>query len=123
MKNPFTKILIKDKREDIFHSSAYAKAQSGGVMGAASVESFEKRRKIDQNRQVIQKYKDSQVANQRFAPRPCGMKTETGVAGGVKRAAGPAGAAGMAKSATGPAGGVRRAAQPRKPSFTRNRTR
>lgn len=71
-KNPFVKMLIRDQKSDIFHTSAYAKAQSGSSFGAASSESFAARQKIDQNRQNIRKYNDSRVAAQRFdnAPRP-----------------------------------------------------
>ncbi len=37
-KNPFLKYVMKDKKEDVFHSSAYAKAQSGDSIGAASAQ-------------------------------------------------------------------------------------
>ena len=65
-KNPFTKILIKNQKQEFFHSSAYGMAQSGNVIGASSTESFAKRQEIDQNRQNIRKYNDSRVASQRY---------------------------------------------------------
>ena len=66
MDNPFAKRLMKDDRAEIFHSSAYGRAQSGGAMGAASTESFEERKKIDESRKTIRKYDDSMVAEQRY---------------------------------------------------------
>ena len=64
MKNPFMKYVAKEKKEDIFHSSAYGKAQNGGNMGAASSESFADRRKMERNRQVINGYGHSGVMGQ-----------------------------------------------------------
>ena len=63
MKNPFIKYIMREKKEDIFHSSAYGKAQSAEAMGVASVESFGKRMEIDGNRQVIKRYNDSRIMN------------------------------------------------------------
>ena len=60
-KNPFLKYLVKDKKEDIFHSSGYAKAQSGASLGAASSESFQVRVNINQNRQRVRGYNDSRI--------------------------------------------------------------
>lgn len=60
-KNPFLKYIMKDKKEDIFHSSAYAKAQSGGNIGAASSESYNVRVNIGQNRTKIKGYGDSEL--------------------------------------------------------------
>ncbi len=57
---------MKEKKENIIHSSCYGKAQSGAAMGTASTESFAKRMEIDKNRQNIKKYNDSMVAEQRF---------------------------------------------------------
>lgn len=48
-----------DKKEDIFHSSAYGVSQNGQGIGVSSTESFETRQKIDNNRQFVQGYKDS----------------------------------------------------------------
>ena len=60
-KNPFLKYVIKDNKEDFFHSSAYGKAQSGANMGAASTESYQVRVNIDRNRQNVKGYKDSEL--------------------------------------------------------------
>lgn len=60
-KNPFLKYMIKDEKKDIFHSSAYAKAQGGDTIGAASTEDFKVRVNINQNRQIVQGYRDSKV--------------------------------------------------------------
>ena len=49
MKNPFIKYVMKDEKEDIFHSSAYGKAQNGGAMGVTSAQSFSERMKIEKN--------------------------------------------------------------------------
>ena len=62
MSNPFFRRLSKEDKKDILHSSAYAKAQNSGGIGADSVESFNRRREIDQKRAVIRKYDDSKVA-------------------------------------------------------------
>ena len=71
-KNPFLKYLIKDEKKDVVHTSAFSVAQNGEAMGAASAQSFEERRKIDANRQIIRGYNDSKLANQSRmnAPRP-----------------------------------------------------
>lgn len=60
-KNPFLKYLIKDKKEDIFHTSGYAKAQNGANMGAASTESYQVRVNVNQNRKRIRSYNDSRL--------------------------------------------------------------
>ncbi|MBQ8985020.1 hypothetical protein IJ076_00450 [Candidatus Saccharibacteria bacterium] len=62
-KNPFLKYMMKDKKEDVFHSSAYAKVQNGAGIGAASTESYRVRVNIDRNRQVVRGYKDSKIIN------------------------------------------------------------
>ena len=64
MNNPFLKRLIKEKKEDVVHSSAYAQVQNEGKIGSASVESFTKRLSIDKNRQVVRRYGDSQIVNE-----------------------------------------------------------
>lgn len=63
MKDFILKYVKKDKKENIFHSSSYGRAQNGTVMGAASTETFHDRRQIDQHRKVIQKYGDSRIAS------------------------------------------------------------
>lgn len=83
-KNPLAKRLIHEERKNVFHSSAYAKAQSGEVIGAASIESFDERQKIEQNRKIIRGYNDSRVATQRYAGAPRAKQytqTETATAG------------------------------------------
>lgn len=62
-KNLFLHRLMKEKKEDVVHSSAYAEAQNGGEIGTASAQSFEERQKIEQNRTMIQGYRDSKVIN------------------------------------------------------------
>ena len=62
-KNPFLHRLMKDKKDDIVHSSAYAEAQNSEGIGAASVQSFEDRKKIEANRTTIQGYRDSRLVN------------------------------------------------------------
>lgn len=52
---------MKDEKKDIFHSSAYAKAQSGETIGAASTESYQVRVNMNQNRQVVRGYRDSKI--------------------------------------------------------------
>ena len=62
-KNPFLKYVMKDKKEDVFHSSTYAKAQNGGSMGVASTESFAVRVKINNNRKMVGNYGSSRIAS------------------------------------------------------------
>ena len=70
-KNPILKYVMKDdKKEDIFHSSAYGVSQNGQGIGVSSTESFETRQKIDNNRHFVQGYKDSgMVRSMPGAPR------------------------------------------------------
>lgn len=63
MDNPFLKYIMKDEKEDIFHSSAYGKSQSGENFGTTSSESFTARRTTDQNRQFVKGYGDSRISN------------------------------------------------------------
>ena len=65
------KLLLKyamknDKKEEIFHSSGYARAQAGANFGAAggSTESFSERKSIETDRKYIQGYKDSRITNE-----------------------------------------------------------
>jgi len=60
-KNPFLKYVMKDKKEDVFHSSAYAKAQNGASFGAASTESYKVRVNINQNRTMVGDYSKSKI--------------------------------------------------------------
>ena len=64
MNNPFLKRLMKkETKEDIFHSSAYGRAQNDDKVGSASVESFRQRQIIAKNRKVVKGYGDSQLGN------------------------------------------------------------
>ena len=54
-----------DKAENLVHSSGYAKEQSGANIGAAGGESFAERQALEQKRQFIQSYKNSQLASRR----------------------------------------------------------
>ena len=69
-KNPLFKYVMKENKEDVFHSSAYGKAQNGASMGAASTQSFAERRRIEQNRQVVKGYGHSGLLNQASANGP-----------------------------------------------------
>ena len=73
--------MVKDKnlidytvqhqdRSDFFHSSGYATAQNGDGIGVAAggrADSFAARQRIEQNRQHIRGYHDSQIGNARWA--------------------------------------------------------
>ena len=56
------KRITKTTTSDVAHSSGYAQAQSGGNMGATSVQSFSDRLDLEKNRTTVQGYKQSQVA-------------------------------------------------------------
>lgn len=60
---------LKKGKADFLHSSAYARAQSGSAIGAASAEGFERRKEIERNRTAVRGYRDSMVAGKRFGPR------------------------------------------------------
>ncbi|MDO4759263.1 MAG: hypothetical protein Q4A30_00550 [Candidatus Saccharibacteria bacterium] len=57
------KFTMKDEtREEIFHSSGYARAQSGGAMGAAGDGmTLELRKQIDERRKYIKKYNNARI--------------------------------------------------------------
>ncbi|MDO4507896.1 MAG: hypothetical protein Q4B65_00675 [Candidatus Saccharibacteria bacterium] len=61
MNNPLLKYVMKEKKEDIFHSSAYGKAQNGGSIGTASMQSFRERQEIEAKRQNIGGYDKSGI--------------------------------------------------------------
>ncbi len=85
MNNPFLKYVMKnDKKEDVFHSSAYGKAQNGGSMGASSTQSFAERKAVHENRKIVGGYSKSGILGQAAAngPRP---KVFTPPSGGVKK--------------------------------------
>ena len=52
---------MKDEKKDVFHSSAYAKAQNGDNIGVASTESYNVRVNISQNRSKVGGYRDSEI--------------------------------------------------------------
>ncbi len=57
-------------RSDFFHSSGYAVAQNGkgiGAAGAGNTDSFATRQAMEQNRQHIRNYRDSQIGNARWS--------------------------------------------------------
>ena len=60
-KNPFLKYVMKDKKEDVFHSSAYAKAQSGEGIGVASTQGYQARVNLDRNRTTVRGYDESEI--------------------------------------------------------------
>ena len=64
--DPLLGRLIKVKKEEAVHSSGYAQAGRGERIGSTSAESFAARQAMDQNRKVIQKYKESEVVSQAY---------------------------------------------------------
>ena len=64
-KNPLLGYLMKDKKEDVVHTSTYAEAQNRGKIGAASTEGFQARLVADKNRAYVQRYRDSKVGESR----------------------------------------------------------
>ena len=100
------KYLVRDNKEDIVHSSGYAKTQNGASMGATSTESFERRMLIEKNRTRVAKYNNSRIVAQTFASRPKAKPytpPERGV-GGVHGGVGGAGTTGDVRGARGGAG-------------------
>ena len=70
MNNPFLKRLMKDKSEDILHSSPYARAQSGSAFGATSTQSFNARMAIERNRSNVRSYGDSRIVGEARSGAP-----------------------------------------------------
>lgn len=57
--------MKNDKKEEIFHSSGYARAQAGENFGASgSGETFDARKDIETDRKYIQGYKNSRITNE-----------------------------------------------------------
>lgn len=56
---------VRDKSK-VFHSSGYARSQSGASFGVASSESFAERRTVDENRKFVQKYNNSRITNRAY---------------------------------------------------------
>lgn len=76
MKNPFLKRLIKEKTEDVVHSSAYAQAQNAKGIGSASTESFSQRFRLEKNRSMVRGYSDSKIVNEAKGNAPKAKKYE-----------------------------------------------
>jgi hypothetical protein len=70
---------MREKSEDILHSSAYAKAQNSGNMGATSVESFKARMMMEQNRKNIRGYGNSRIANSAIGNAPRAKTFDGGI--------------------------------------------
>ena len=56
------------------HSSGFAQVQNGNSMGVASTQSFSERKEIDANRTLVQKYKQSQVAQRKSRLESSGLR-------------------------------------------------
>ena len=63
MSGTLLKRLMKDKKEDIAHTSAFADVQNKGRFGVSSSLSFEERMAIEKKRKLIKKYDESKVAH------------------------------------------------------------
>lgn len=63
------KFVKMDSFKDIVHTSGYAKAQSGGNIGAAGATLFSERQKIEQNRKFVRGYKNSKVISDHLPAR------------------------------------------------------
>ncbi len=62
--------ISKTTSSDVAHSSGYANAQNAGNFGTTSAESFAERREIDANRNIVQSYREAQVAQRKnFMPK------------------------------------------------------
>lgn len=64
-KNPLLEHMMKVKKEEAIHSSGYARAGRGERIGSTSVESFAARQAMEANRQVVRRYKESEVGDAR----------------------------------------------------------
>lgn len=63
------KLLVKyamknDKKEEIFHSSGYARSQSGANFGAAAGDTLNTRNDLNTHRKYVKSYKDSRLTNE-----------------------------------------------------------
>ncbi|MBR0479895.1 hypothetical protein IJJ49_01325 [Candidatus Saccharibacteria bacterium] len=90
MDSAFLKYLAKEKKGEIFHSSAAGRAQNAEGIGTTSSSTFAERQAVEKNRQVIRGYNDSRVVSQAYSSAPRAKKyvppTERvmGEAGAVK---------------------------------------
>lgn len=64
MSGLYSKFVIKDKKNDVVHSSGYGVAQNGGAMGASSTVGFSERMRINNNRSRVKRFGDSKIATQ-----------------------------------------------------------
>jgi hypothetical protein len=55
------KYINSGPKEDIFHSNGMAQVASGGNLGAASAETFERRSQINRQRSAVRHYGDSLI--------------------------------------------------------------
>jgi len=55
--------FANNNTEKPFHTSGYAQVAHGDSLGATSAQSFTQRQRIEKNRQMIQRYRNSYVAN------------------------------------------------------------
>ena len=114
------KLLLKygmrGKKEDIFHSSTFGKAQNTSGMGTASSMSFSQRMKIDNNRSMVRGYRDSKIMSE---AKERGPKAEQYSAsrdkflnGSQKAGAGDGGSSRFGGNQSGGVGSFRPSSQP-----------
>lgn len=64
--NPLLKYMMKNgSKSEIFHSSGYARTQSGGNMGVGTAESFTQRQSIEERRKFVQGFRNARIAQSR----------------------------------------------------------
>ena len=85
MNNPFLKYVMKDKKDDVFHSSAYGRVQNGASMGAASSRSFAERREAQKNRKVVGGFEKSGIMGQAAMSGPRAKTVTPPPSGGIKK--------------------------------------
>ncbi|MBQ7201945.1 hypothetical protein IJS18_00955 [Candidatus Saccharibacteria bacterium] len=71
------KYIIKNQKEDVFHTSGFSKAQSGNNMGSASTETFSARQALERNRQHIKGYHHSTLMGRNIVAGSPHPKTYT----------------------------------------------
>ena len=82
------------RKEDVFHSSGYAQAQSGDGLGAAGGEgaSFAARQAIEEQRKYIQGYRNAKIVNSFYGlQRAKAWKPKSAGSGEMASAGGTAG--------------------------------
>lgn len=58
------------RAKQLFHSSGYAQEAQGDLIGATSPETFERRRDVERQRRLVQRYRDSRIGQARNQTRP-----------------------------------------------------